>query len=101
MMRSTIWPGAGPTSRGLAARRSSRVGFGQTGRPVDGRKKSDHAAHPGGGLCRDGELSGLAAATARRALDLAARQKNDTLAATLQKEIKLYEAGTPLRDAPQ
>ncbi|MGD1083269.1 MAG: tetratricopeptide repeat protein [Verrucomicrobiota bacterium] len=41
----------------------------------------------------------LAAATARRALDLALGQKNDALAAILQKEIKLYQAGTPLRDA--
>ncbi|MGD1083257.1 MAG: tetratricopeptide repeat protein [Verrucomicrobiota bacterium] len=43
----------------------------------------------------------LAAATARRGLDLALGQKNDTLAATLQKEIKLYEADTPVRDAPR
>jgi tetratricopeptide (TPR) repeat protein len=43
----------------------------------------------------------LAAATARRALELAAGQKQDTVAATLQKQIKLYEAKTPLRNAPQ
>jgi len=42
---------------------------------------------------------GLAADTARRGLELAAAQKNDTLAATLQKELKLYEAGAPVRDA--
>jgi tetratricopeptide (TPR) repeat protein len=43
---------------------------------------------------------GLAAVTARRGLALAAGQKNDALAATLQMEIKLYEAGAPARDAP-
>ncbi len=42
---------------------------------------------------------GDATAEARRALDLAAAQKNTDLAARLQKEIKLYEADTPLRDA--
>jgi tetratricopeptide (TPR) repeat protein len=41
---------------------------------------------------------GLAAVTARRALELAAAQKNDALAATLQKDLKLYDAGAPLRD---
>jgi tetratricopeptide (TPR) repeat protein len=41
---------------------------------------------------------GLATVTARRALDLATEQKNNALAATLQKEIKLYEADTPVRD---
>jgi hypothetical protein len=44
---------------------------------------------------------GLAAATARRGLELAMGQKNDTLAASLQKEIQLYEANTPVRDAPR
>ena len=44
---------------------------------------------------------GMAAATARHALELATQRKNDALAATLQKEIKLYEAGTPVRDAPR
>ena len=39
-----------------------------------------------------------AVATARRALELALAQKNDTLAATLQLEIQLYEANTPERD---
>jgi tetratricopeptide (TPR) repeat protein len=39
-----------------------------------------------------------AATTARRALDLAAAQKNDPLAATLRQEFKLYEADTPARD---
>jgi superkiller protein 3 len=43
----------------------------------------------------------LAADTARRALELAAGQKQDALAATLQKEIKLYEANTPMQDAPR
>ena len=43
----------------------------------------------------------LAAATARRALELAAGQKQDALAATLQKEIKLYQGNTPLRIAPR
>jgi hypothetical protein len=43
----------------------------------------------------------LAAATARRGLELAMEQKNGALAATLQKEIKLYDAGAPVRDAPQ
>jgi hypothetical protein len=42
---------------------------------------------------------GPAADTARRALALAVAQKNDTMAATLQKEIQLYEAHTPMRDA--
>ncbi|MGA3182464.1 MAG: tetratricopeptide repeat protein [Verrucomicrobiota bacterium] len=41
---------------------------------------------------------GLASATARRGLALAAEQKNEALAATLQKEIKLYEAGAPVRE---
>jgi tetratricopeptide (TPR) repeat protein len=41
----------------------------------------------------------LAAATARRALELAAAQKNNVLAATLQKEIALYEAGQAVRDS--
>jgi tetratricopeptide (TPR) repeat protein len=44
---------------------------------------------------------GLASATARRGLALAAEQKNEALAATLQKEIKLYEAGAPVREAPR
>jgi len=39
-----------------------------------------------------------AVATARRALALAAAQKDGALAATLQTEIKLYEANTPERD---
>jgi tetratricopeptide (TPR) repeat protein len=43
----------------------------------------------------------LAAVTARRALELAVGQKKDTLAATLQQEIKLYEANTPPGNAPQ
>jgi tetratricopeptide (TPR) repeat protein len=43
----------------------------------------------------------LAADTARRALGLAAAQKNEGLVATLQKEIKLYEAGAPVRDVPR
>ncbi|MGD1085373.1 MAG: tetratricopeptide repeat protein [Verrucomicrobiota bacterium] len=40
----------------------------------------------------------LASATARRGLDLAVEQKNDTLAATLRKEIQLYEAGKTARE---
>jgi tetratricopeptide (TPR) repeat protein len=40
-----------------------------------------------------------AIATARRALDLAVKQKNDPLAGTLQTEIKLYQAGIPARDS--
>lgn len=44
---------------------------------------------------------GEAAAIARRALELAAAQKNDDLAARLPKEIKLYETNQPLRDLPQ
>jgi hypothetical protein len=40
----------------------------------------------------------LAATTARRGLELALEQKNYTLAATLQNEIKLYEADSPVRD---
>jgi protein O-mannosyl-transferase len=39
-----------------------------------------------------------AAATARTALRLAAAQGSTALAGTLQKEIQLYEAGTPFRD---
>jgi tetratricopeptide (TPR) repeat protein len=42
---------------------------------------------------------GLASATARRALELAVEEKNQALAATLQKEIKLYETGAPMRDS--
>jgi tetratricopeptide (TPR) repeat protein len=41
---------------------------------------------------------GLAAVTARNALELAVAQKNDALAAALQQEIKLYEADKPMRD---
>jgi tetratricopeptide (TPR) repeat protein len=41
---------------------------------------------------------GLAAATARRGLELATEQKNGALAATLQKEIQLYEARAPVRE---
>ena len=37
--------------------------------------------------------------TARRALEVAARQKNDPLAGKLQIEIKLYEAASPVRGA--
>jgi tetratricopeptide (TPR) repeat protein len=40
----------------------------------------------------------MATATARHALELAVAQKNDALAATLQKEIKLYDANSPVRD---
>ena len=47
----------------------------------------------------EGGSYGLASATARRALELAVEQKNDALAGMLQKEIKLYEAGTPAREA--
>jgi tetratricopeptide (TPR) repeat protein len=43
----------------------------------------------------------LAAATARRALELAVQQKQDSLAATLQEQIKLYETNAPLRKAPR
>jgi Flp pilus assembly protein TadD len=39
-----------------------------------------------------------AAETARQALQLAAVQKNDALAATLQKEIELYQMNTPMRE---
>jgi tetratricopeptide (TPR) repeat protein len=42
---------------------------------------------------------GEAIATARRALELAVKQKNDPLAGRLQTEIKLYEAGAPARDS--
>jgi tetratricopeptide (TPR) repeat protein len=42
---------------------------------------------------------GRAVLTARQALELAVAQKNGTLSATLQRDIKLYEAGTPVRDA--
>jgi tetratricopeptide (TPR) repeat protein len=43
----------------------------------------------------------LALDTARRALRLAEAQKQASLAATLQMEIKLYEAHTPLSHAPR
>jgi tetratricopeptide (TPR) repeat protein len=43
----------------------------------------------------------LAAATARRALELAAAQKQDALAASLQQEIINYEANAPPPDAPR
>ncbi|MGD1083254.1 MAG: tetratricopeptide repeat protein [Verrucomicrobiota bacterium] len=41
---------------------------------------------------------GLAAVTARRALEMAGEQTNNTLAAALQKEIQLYEAGKTARE---
>jgi Flp pilus assembly protein TadD len=44
---------------------------------------------------------GDAAATARRALELAAAGKNDDLTTKLPEEIKLYEADRPIRDTPQ
>jgi tetratricopeptide (TPR) repeat protein len=44
---------------------------------------------------------GLATGAARRALELAMTQKKASLAATLQKEIKLYEANTPPRNPSQ
>jgi tetratricopeptide (TPR) repeat protein len=44
---------------------------------------------------------GEAATTARRALELAVAQTNGDLTAKMPKEIKLYEADTPLRDVPQ
>jgi tetratricopeptide (TPR) repeat protein len=44
---------------------------------------------------------GLATSTARRALELALAQNNTALAATLQREIKLYETNTPPAKAPQ
>jgi Flp pilus assembly protein TadD len=44
---------------------------------------------------------GDAAATAQRAIELAAAQKNDDLTGKLPKEIKLYESGAPMRDGPQ
>ena len=43
---------------------------------------------------------GDAVATARRALEIAAAQKNDDLNAKLPMEIILYQADRPLRDAP-
>jgi tetratricopeptide (TPR) repeat protein len=39
-----------------------------------------------------------ASATARQSLQLATNQRNETLAATLRKEIELYDAGAPVRD---
>ena len=44
---------------------------------------------------------GEAAATARRALQLAEAQKDGDLAGRLQDQIKLYMAGKPLREAPR
>ena len=41
-----------------------------------------------------------ASVTARRALGLAQGRRNKALAAALQKEIKLYEAGVPVRNSP-
>jgi Flp pilus assembly protein TadD len=46
-------------------------------------------------------MYGEATATARRALELARAQQNSALAATLQKEMELYEAETPPATAPQ
>jgi tetratricopeptide (TPR) repeat protein len=43
---------------------------------------------------------GDAIATARRASELAVTQHNGALSAKLSQEIKLYEANTPMRDAP-
>jgi tetratricopeptide (TPR) repeat protein len=43
---------------------------------------------------------GLAAATARRGLELAKGQKNGALVATLQREIQLYQADKPVREGP-
>jgi protein O-mannosyl-transferase len=43
----------------------------------------------------------LASTTARRGLELAAQQSNVALAATIEKEIKLYDAGKPVRDTPR
>jgi Flp pilus assembly protein TadD len=40
-----------------------------------------------------------AIASARRALELAVKQKNDPLAGKLRTEIRLYEAGAPARDS--
>jgi tetratricopeptide (TPR) repeat protein len=42
-----------------------------------------------------------ASGTARLALQLAMAGKNEALVATLQREIKLYDAGAPVRDAKQ
>lgn len=44
---------------------------------------------------------GDAIATAGRALELAVAQHNGAVSAKLSQEIKLYEANTPMRDAPQ
>ena len=44
---------------------------------------------------------GLAVVTVRRALTLAVEQKNEALAAMLEKEIKLYEADKPVREGKQ
>jgi tetratricopeptide (TPR) repeat protein len=74
----------------LAAQASQRSGGGN---PVNLRILAAAYAEEGN--------YGLAAATARRALELAAQQKNDALSAALQKEIQLYQANTPLRDAPR
>lgn len=41
-----------------------------------------------------------AAATARRGREAALAQRNEELAAKLEKEMKLYEAGAPLRESP-
>ena len=38
-----------------------------------------------------------AVSTARHALDLAVRQKNEVLAGKLRGELKLYETGSPVR----
>jgi tetratricopeptide (TPR) repeat protein len=48
--------------------------------------------------CAETGRYGDALTAARRALDIATREANDTLAAALQKEIILYEAGAPLRE---
>jgi tetratricopeptide (TPR) repeat protein len=43
---------------------------------------------------------GMATISARRAVALAEEKKNEALTVALQKEIKLYEADTPVRDVP-
>jgi tetratricopeptide (TPR) repeat protein len=52
----------------------------------------------GNALILTGDLT-QAVAQFRKALDQAQAQKNDALAATLQQQIKLYEAGHPMRQA--
>ncbi len=50
--------------------------------------------------CAEAGRFAEAVRTARRARDLATRQNRPALAESIQAKIRLYEAGTPFREAP-